>query len=198
MHKIRNSVALLIVLAALAACAGSSSGLNSDRIERIFGSYGVEIIEQRGDRRVTSLHSGEGGDRITRTYAVVEFLGSPRAAYAREHERIIDGASIGRTFRDAGWTVRKQHLFIGELEIPESYTTIGELMRLRLPETLATHQYLFVISKDGRSFNYATITEIHHPAYLSADDLRTLYGEILFDDSNRDRIHDFIGPPTRK
>ena len=68
-------------------------------------------------------------------------------------------------------------------------------MRIDLPATLATHQYLFVIRREGRSADYARITEIHHPDYLSAADLRGLFGEILFDDANRDSIHDFIGPP---
>ena len=80
--------------------------------------------------------------------------------------------------------------------MPETYTNIGELMRISLPDSLATHVYLLIVRKDGRSFTYATITEIHHPDYLSAADLKAIYGEIIFDDSNRDNIHDFIGPPN--
>ena len=80
--------------------------------------------------------------------------------------------------------------------MPNTYSDIGELMRIDLPESLATHVYLLIVSKDERSFTYATITEIHHPDYLSSADLKTIYGEIIFDDSNRDSIHDFIGPPN--
>ena len=122
----------------------------------------------------------------------------PGRLYASEHEKILSGASIGSTFRDAGWDIRKQQLFIGELEVPATYGKLAEMMEIALPQTLATHQYLFIISRDETSFNYATITEIHHPEFLTVIGLKELYGEILFDDSNRDSIHDFLGPPPLK
>jgi hypothetical protein len=182
----------------VAACATNGSGLNSDRIERTFGSYGVEVLAADETERVTSLYSRSGAQRITRTYAVVEFTDTSLAAYRGEHESIEAGASIGATFRSGGWDIRKHNLFIGELEVPASYDRLAALMDIDLPETLATHQYLFVVSRDEREWNYATITEVHHPEYLTVNDLRELYGEILFDDSNRDSIHDFIGPPATK
>jgi hypothetical protein len=67
-------------------------------------------------------------------------------------------------------------------------------MRLSLPQNLATHVYLFVVRKDKRSYSYATIVELHHPDYLSAENLTDTYGEIIFDDSNRSDIDDFIDP----
>jgi len=158
----------------------------------------VEVLFQDAKRRESSLYSGAGDERITRTYAAVEYLDAPRAAYRAEHASIVAGASIGETFRRAGWVIRKQNLFIGELEVSEGYRWLGQLMHIELPAELAVHQYLFVISKDERSYSYARITEVHHPAFMSAGDLRTIYGEILLDDSNRDRIHDFIGPPGKK
>ena len=187
---------LLISLAslALASCA-TSNGLNTDRIARQFGNVGVEIIEQSAETRVTSLFSLAGEQKTMRTYAVVDYPGNPREAYRREHEEIVAGGSIGETFRRAGWSIRKQHLFIGELEVPEGYETLERGMRIALPASLAVHQYLFVITREERSWTYATITEVHHPQYLDADALREIYGEILFDDSNRDSIHDFLGPP---
>jgi hypothetical protein len=189
---------LVVIVAAccLGACASNGPTLNSDRIESTFGSYGVDVLRNDPTRRVSSLYSSTGANKTTRTYAVVEFAGERRSAYSREHALIEKGQSIGATFRDAGWSVDKQHLFIGEFEVPETYSTIGDLMRIVLPETLATHAYLLIVSKDERSFNYATITEIHHPAYLDAADLNEIYGEIIFDDSNRNSIHDFIGPPN--
>ena len=188
---------LLVVAAfALSACAPGGPWLNSDRIEDTFGSYGVDVLLSEPHRRESSLYSSAGADKTTRTYAVVKFPRKPASAYSREHELILDGNSIGATFRKAGWSINKQHLFIDELEMPGTYATIGELMRIALPETLATHEYLLIVSKDERSFTYATITEIHHPDYLSATDLKEIYGEIIFDDSNRDSIHDFIGPPN--
>ena len=194
--KIRNVLLIFGVLAGLAACAAGGPWLNSDRIERTFGSYGVDVLYSDSRRRISSLYSLTGSDKTTRTYAVVDFPATPRTDYAREHALIEAGQSIGKTFRDAGWSIDKQHLFIGELEIPATYVEIGELMRITLPAKLATDVYLMVVSKDEHSFNYATITEIHHPDYLTSDDLKRIYGEIIFDDSNRDSIHDFIGPPN--
>ena len=196
----RRSLSRVLLLVAavcsLASCATGNPWLNSDRIERRYGSYGVDVLESANGRRISSLYSTSDGRKVTRTYAVVDFPGEAREPYAREHALIEAGGSIGATFRDAGWQVGKQHLFIGQFEIPPTYTDIGELMQIELPETLATHVYLLQISKNGRSFSYATIAEIHHPDYLQIADLQEIYGEVIFDDSNRDSIHDFIGPPN--
>jgi len=187
---------LIMAVGGLSSCAASDVSLNSDRIERMFGNYGVDVICSSPFRRESSLYSTSDDGKTTRTYAVVDFQGEPRREYAREHALIESGASIGTTFRRAGWTIDKQHLFIGGLEIPDTYSLIGELMKIPLPETLAVHVYLMIVKKDGRSFPYATIAEIHHPDYLSAADLNEIYGEIIFDDSNRDTLADFIGPPN--
>lgn len=184
----------LLVAAALAACAGNGQWLNSDRIRQAFGSYGVDIIYADDERRISSLYSEEAGNRVMRTYAVVNFQGRPPAALAREHEKILGGASIGSTFRRAGWTIEKHHTYIGAFEVPESYTLIAEGMQIALPQELATHSYLFVVRRDERSYTYATITEVHHPDYLAAERLREIYGEILFDDGRR-RLADLIGAP---
>lgn len=193
--KYCRAIGSIGVLFCLYGCSTNSTWLNSDRIERAFGSYGVDVLRADSRRRISSLFSSDQGSKTTRTYAVVDFAGEPESLYMREHAIIANGGSIGATFRDAGWQIDKQHLFIGELDAPESYSEIGELMQLELPEMLATHVYLLNVRKDDRTFQYATITEIHHPDYLSADELRQIYGEIIFDDSNRDALHDFIGPP---
>ena len=193
MNRFRFNVACLFFAILLAACAGSSGRLNSDMIEQRFGNFGVDILEQSAERRISSLFSGTGEQKTTRTYAVVDFVAPGRRAYAEEHATISAGGSIGETFRRAGWRIDKQHIFIGELDVPPEYRAIGELMKIALPATLATHHYLFTVTRDERSWNYATITEIHHPQYLTVEDLHDLYGEILFDDSNRDSIRDFIG-----
>ncbi|MDH4072514.1 MAG: hypothetical protein OEV41_05350 [Gammaproteobacteria bacterium] len=193
-HPKRVPCALLVL--ALAACQAGNPLLNSERIERKFGSYGVEVLATAGNRRVTSLYSGSGNEKTMRTYAVVEFPGPARPEYRKEHDAIVGGESIGSTFERAGWEIRKQSTFMGELDVPASYELIGQLMGIDLPATLAVHEYLFIIERDERSFHYAKIVELHHPAYLDAAELEALYGVIVLDDSNRDRIHDFIGPPA--
>lgn len=198
MPEFRQLVMHITAALVLLGCAASGPPLNSDLIERRYGSYGVEIRDADGEHRVASLYSGSAGNEITRTYAVTEFLAPERAEYRAEHGRVIAGASIGSSFRSAGWEIRKQSLFIGELEVPESYSTIARLMNIELPETLAVHEYLFIVSREERSWSYAKIIEVHHPDFLGVADLKAYYGEILFDDSNRDRIHDFLGPPPGK
>jgi hypothetical protein len=183
---------------ALLGCAAPGVPLNSDLIERRFGSYGVQVRSADPGRRVASLYSGQAPDQTTRTYAVTEFLSPDNDAYRDLHQRIVAGASIGSTFRGAGFDIRKQSLFIGELEVPATYTTIADLMQVELPATMAVHQYLFIVSTEESSSSYARITEVHHPDFLTVSELEEMFGEILFDDSNRDSIHDFIGPPPGK
>jgi len=195
-YLLPRHVASFVVLLALSACTSGGPTLNSDRIERAFGNYAIEILRADDTRRVTSLYSSDETGRTTRTYAVVEYRGEPNALLANEHALILGGGSIGATFRAAGWEIDKQHIFIGEIEVPKTYQEIATLMRLALPETLATHVYLFNVRNEERTLQYATITEIHHPDYLNASELQQIFGEIIFDDSNRDGLHDFIGPPN--
>ena len=184
-------VALLLLLV---ACGTPAPLLNSERIEERFGSYGVDIVRETDFGRLSSLYSLENGSKIARTIAAVEFAGPPRAAYAAEHERILDGRSIGATLQSAGWHIDKQALFIGEFAVGTDYELISTLMQVELPQDLAAHVYLLVITAGERSFRYATITEIHHPEYLTSADLQQIYGEILFDDSQRTGIDDFVDP----
>ncbi len=182
----------------LAACGSQGPPLNSERIAQSFGSYGVDVIQSGKDGRVSSLYSGSGADKVTRTFAVVKFSGRIRPAFASEHARVESGQSLGAAFKSAGWQIQKHNIFVGELEVAAKYSLLSELMQLSLPENLATHVYLFVVRKDERSYNYATITELHHPDYLSVEDLKASYGEIIFDDSNRTSIDDFIDPEIWK
>ena len=178
----------------LQACVSQGQPLNSERIEQAFGSYGVDVIQSSNEGRVASLYSGSGGNKVTRTFAVVRYAGRVRPAYASEHSQVAAGQSLGAVFKAAGWGIEKHNIFVGELEIPATYSLLAELMHIGLPQHLATHVYLLVIRKDDRSYNYATITELHHPDYLSAEDLNRTYGEIIFDDSNRTSIDDYIDP----
>ncbi len=189
------AVSLLFVLT---SCGSQSQRLNSERIERTFGSYGVDVIQSSASLRVSSLYSGNGDKKITRTFAVVEFSDRIRPPFAAEHERVISGESLGAVFKSAGWQIEKHNIYVGEFEIPAKYGLIAELMRTDLPEYLATHVYVLVINKYERSYNYATIVELHHPEYLSAADLQRIYGEIIFDDSDRTSIDDFVDPELWK
>ena len=189
------AVSLLFVLS---SCGSQAQRLNSERIERAFGSYGVDVLQSSASLRVSSLYSGNGDSKITRTFAVVKFSDRIRSPFAAEHASVLSGESLGAVFKSAGWQIEKHNIYVGEFEIPAKYGLISELMRTDLPEYLATHVYVFTINKDERSYNYATIVELHHPEYLSVEELHRIYGEIIFDDSDRTSIDDFVDPKLWK
>ncbi len=156
------------------------------------------MLQSNDNRRVSSLYSGSGDDKVTRTFAVVKFSGKVRPAFASEHSKVESGESLGAVFRSVGWEIEKINFFVGEMEIPAKYGLLAELMQIDLPRFVAAHVYEFVIRKDDRSYDYATIVELHHPDYLSAEDLESVYGEIIFDDSNRTTVDDYIDPEIRR
>lgn len=191
-------VALLLLALLVGACAEQPPGiiLNSDRIRQEFGSYAVEILYSDEEQRISSLYSDSGAGKITRTFAVVVFDTPVAAALTQTHQNILAGKSIGEEFRAAGWTIDKQHVFIGELSVSADHPEIKRLMNIQLPASVAAHTYQFVVTRDDRSFTYATIVEIHHPDYLDKDELEQLYGVMLFDDSERISIDDFVDLPA--
>lgn len=192
MHRRLRPLTVLWLLLVLAACGAQDSILNSERIVKTFGSFGVDVIRSDDGGRVSSLYSGTGGDKVTRTFAVVEFSGPVRRVFASEHARVLSGQSLGAVFKSSGWQIQKVNMFIGEMEIPEKYVLLSELMKIDLPAFLAAHVYELVVRKDGRSYDYARIVELHHPEYLTAEDLREIYGEIVFDDSERSSVDDYV------
>jgi hypothetical protein len=50
-----------------------------------------------------------------------------------------------------------------------------QMMRLSDIQDLAMHVYRLVLEREGESANYATIVEVHHPDYLSENELHDLY-----------------------
>lgn len=146
--------------------------LNSERIEQRFGSYGIDVLHSDGRYRVSNLYSVHDGATVCRTFAVVFYPERVDALVAAEHEEIVAGGSIGAVFAGKGWTVTKRHLYFGELR---STAKVAALMGAREGELLAVHVYVLSVSKDARSFEYATIAELHHPDYLSLEDLPRIY-----------------------
>lgn len=179
----------------LGGCAGSGAELgvrpsadalrrllNSERIEAVFGSFGIEVLEADRQTRVSNLYSLHGRRRICRTFAMVTFAGRGSAdgqhvaAIESAHERILAGGSIGATLQRAGWSVGKRHVFFGEIEADLAFARAARLMDELLPNTLAVHIYVLEASKGKTTLDYATIAEVHHPDFLTLADLRALYG----------------------
>lgn len=169
-----------VLAAVLSACATETVLLNSERIEQRFGSYGIDVLASESGLRRSSLYSIEGDERICRTYALVSFTEDLDSSYGPEHATVLAGNSLGEVFKANGWSMHKQTLHIGSVEIDSSASQIFQLMQLSSQPTLALHVYQLLLAKDEQVFEYATIVEAHHPAYLSAADLLDIYH---YDDS---------------
>ena len=164
-----------VLAAVLSACATESVILNSDRIEKRFGSYGIEVLASEAGLRRSSLFSYEGKTKICRTYAIVQFVENSDDRYEDAHSKILAGGSIGATFKESGWNIRKNTLYIGTLQLPSNDTRVSVLMNLTGDIDLAIHVYQLVLVRAGMAQEYATILEAHHPEYLSVAELKDLF-----------------------
>jgi hypothetical protein len=173
--------------AAAARPAATRELLNSERIERRFGSYGIEVLESDGRVRVSSLYSQGDDGRTCRTFAVVRYPERIDPAVAAEHDEIVRGGSIGAVFAAHGWKVGKTNLRYLEVDAP---ARVAALMRVPLGTRLAAHAYVLDVTKDGGSIEYAALVEMHHPDYLKLADLREIYGAA--DAAGRERSLDAL------
>lgn len=152
--------------------------LNSERIEAAYGNYGIEVLRANGNERIANLYSVKDGVRTTRTYAEVRFVTPIDEALRDEHALVVSGQSIGEVFKSHGWTVSKRDLRIGSDLLEPAEREIAALMRIDASREVALHEYALVIGKDGREFEYAVISERHHPGYLTEADLEAIYGAV--------------------
>jgi hypothetical protein len=153
--------------------SGSRQLLNSERIAARFGDYGIEVLQSDARERVSNLYSEANGERTCRTFAVVRYPAVIDPALAAEHDEIVRGGSIGAVFAAHGWQVLKTNLRYFVLAAPER---VAGLMRIAAETPLAAHAYELDVAKDGRTFQYALLVEIHHPDYLKREDLLAIYG----------------------
>jgi hypothetical protein len=166
----------IVALTAAVACAARPELLNSERIERRYGSYGVVVLQADAESRTSSLYSNEASGRICRTLAIVEFMLPVDDRLAKAHRKVVAGGSIGATFRDAGWRIEKSTLLLGEMRADDAFEGTAGLMQIGAGASLATHRYRFDVIKGPVRIPYAVITEIHHPDYLRLEQLRAMYG----------------------
>lgn len=171
----RKKLPLSVVAAAMSACALEPELLNSERIEGRFGSYGIEVLSNESGLRRSNLYSTENGIRTCRTYAVVRFTGQSSTLVDTEHEQILAGNSIGAIFKANGWSIHKESLYVGTLQLEKATSQIAKLMRVDIDTEVAMHIYSLLLEKDGQALEYAMIMELHHPEYLLESDLDELY-----------------------
>lgn len=164
-----------MLAAALTACATKNTQLNSERIEKKFGNYHIDVLE--GDALVqrSNLYSINDAIAVCRTYAVVQFIAADDPYLGNEHRHTIDGGSMGATFKSAGWNIIKKTLHIGALSIADADAKILQLMRSPTTQELAFHIYQLTVAKGDIEIEYAVIAELHHPDYLREADLREIY-----------------------
>jgi len=149
---------------------------NSDRIFLKFGSYGIDVLEDGHGLRVSDLFSIHDGVKINRTLAVVLYPTQVETAFAKEHAAIIGGQSIGIVFNKSGWQIDKRHLYFGTIETASDTSASGSFFRVG-QKPLAIHIYSLLVKQNGAAYHYATIAEVHHPDYLTLEDLHAVYGE---------------------
>lgn len=152
--------------------------LNSERIERIFGSYGIEVLQNR-PVRVSNLYSQDGDIRTCRTFAVVEFAENIPQELAQAYQQILAGESLGATLKKAGWKVDKQHRFFGGTTFGQGFYQLARLDVRQTELTAAIHIYALYAQRNGESTEFARIAEIHHPDYLSFSELKEIYADHL-------------------
>ncbi|WP_271784717.1 hypothetical protein [Aquimarina algiphila] len=148
--------------------------LNSERIKIKFGNYNVKVLNQNSKLRISNLYSLHDGKKITRTLAIVKFTETIDSTFIKEHLKILSGQSIGETFKKNQWRIEKKSLYFGEIlpqtDFTETYKIMGNINHSKL----AIYIYEFNITKDNNSHQYAIISEIYHPEYLTFDNLRKI------------------------
>ncbi len=184
--RARNKLRLLWALAALSvvlsggcyqsplerASAGTAA-LNSDRIRQQFGNYGIEVLQQDAQLRVTNLYSTEPEGRICRTLAVVSFSVPVPTELTAAHDEILAGGSIGTVLSRNGWRVVKRRLALYEIKVGVE-SRAATLMALSGSRSLAADLYELAAERDEATLSYAIIAEIHHPDFMSISRLRAL------------------------
>ena len=162
--------------------------LNSERIEDTFGSFGIEVLENGPDLRVSNLYSLSGRQPVCRTFAVVSFTQAADRELAPEHAEILGGRPIGEVFDRSGWQIAKRPSYFGEIHLPPELAR--QVFRTR-QSTMAVRMYTFVVSGERGTHEYARITEIYHPAYLTLEELADIYGQTV-------RELEILLPPDRR
>lgn len=153
--------------------------LNSERIQSCFGNYGVQVLEQSGTLRISSLYSRDGEQRITRTLAISEFAAEMPQDLQPVYQAIRAGASMGSTLEVAGWRVEKRHRYFGEIPISNTFRCMSGLPEFDPSQVLAVQVYDLYVVREEREVRFALLAELHDPRYLSLADLQQIYDGLV-------------------
>ena len=149
--------------------------LNSQRIKRLFGSYGVDVLHQDDELRISNLHSFKNESTIMRTCAIVNYCLPVAASLEDAHNAILKGGSIGATLKKNGFSITKQPIYFGETNLP----IVAKKNMDIDSDSAAVHIYCLWVSneKNAMPLEYYTIIEIHSPKYLTSQSLAKMYPE---------------------
>ena len=149
--------------------------LNSERIEQKFGSYGIDIVQSDNQSRVSFLYSLEPNNKNKKNYhtlAIVKFKETRQVSII--HEKILNGGSIGKSFKKEGWEIDKTNHQMMVISNPDKLLFKSWLPQIS-DENLALHFYELNVKTENYHYLYAEILEIHHPKYLGFNDLTEVY-----------------------
>jgi len=149
--------------------------LNSERIEQKFGSYGIDIVQSDNQSRVSFLYSLDPNNKNKKNYhtlAIVKFKETRQVSII--HERILNGGSIGKSFKKEGWEIDKTNHQMMVISNPDKLLFKSWLPQIS-NENLALHFYELNVKTENYHYLYAEILEIHHPKYLGFNDLTEVY-----------------------
>jgi hypothetical protein len=153
--------------------------LNSERIQSCFGSYGVEVLEQQGNLRISSLYSLAAEIRITRTLAISEFASDLPEDLQPVYQAIRAGASMGSSLEAAGWRVEKRHRYFGEVPVSDAFRCMSGLPESHPVRILAVQVYDLYVLREDEEVRFALLAELHDPRYLTLQDLQQIYDGLV-------------------
>ena len=120
--------------------------------------------------------------KIYQTFAIVQFLESK--IDQETQKRIDNGASIGATLKESGWSINKINLNITRINSDE-YPLFKASETSESLGTLAAHFYKLEIKKEDKFFDYAEILEIHNSDYLNYNELIKIFPVTNNDESDK-------------
>ena len=176
-HK--TSSLYIFLLFILLSCNNNTESkntlLNSERIEQKFGSYGIDIVQSDNQSRVSFLYSLYPNNKNKKNYhtlAIVKFKETRQVSII--HEKILNGGSIGKSFKKEGWEIDKTNHQMMVISNPDKLLFKSWLPQIS-DENLALHFYELNVKTENYHYLYAEILEIHHPKYLGFNDLTEVY-----------------------
>lgn len=126
--------------------------LSSDILENQFGKTSLHILKQTDDYRIIQTISKDDGSILELSF--VTFVNA--TVYSDIHQRILDGTSMGRAYRDANIPFERSVRSIRHAMIPQE---IAQYIPSSHPSTIVEVSIFVGAEKN----HYCDIVEIYSP-----------------------------------